>query len=88
MSPISQLGQEVFVLNQTEHKKNGTFLDIGGGHPELINNTITLEKEHSWTGISLDVGPPYTHECDKLTTEEYVELWESKRDTPIVICDA
>jgi len=88
MSPISQLGQEVFVLEQTNNKKNGTFVDIGGGHPELINNTLTLEKDHSWTGISLDIGPPYTHMCDKMTTEEYVDLWCSTRSTPLVVCDA
>ena len=88
MSPISQLGQEVFVLNQTNHKKEGTFVDIGGGHPELINNTLTLEKDYGWKGISLDIGPPYTHECDKMSSEEYVDLWNSKRSTPIVLGDA
>ena len=55
----AKLGQEVFVLNQTNHKKEGTFVDIGGGHPELINNTLTLEKDYGWKGISLDIGPPY-----------------------------
>jgi len=88
MAPISQLGQEVFVLNQTNHKKYGTFVDVGGGHPKLINNTFTLEKDYLWWGISLDIGPPYTHECDKMTMQEYIDFWNSERTTPIVIGDA
>ena len=88
MSPISQLGQEVFVLNQTNYKKGGIFVDIGGGHPVIINNTLTLEKDWGWKGISLDIGPPYTHECEKMTMQEYIDFWNSERTTPIVTGDA
>ena len=51
----SQIGQDVFVNNLFEGKKNGLFFDVGGGPPIFINNTYLLETEYDWTGISIDV---------------------------------
>jgi|TARA_B110000858_G_C17494780_1_gene333277 hypothetical protein len=88
MKTYSQIGQDIFVLEQTNNKKNGTFVDIGGGHPSHLNNTFILEKEYLWTGISLDIGPPHAHLCYEMTKESYVDFWGSKRSTPIVVSDA
>jgi hypothetical protein len=63
----SQMGQDQIVVNLFKGKTNGTFLDIGCGDPENINNTLTLEKYFSWTGLSIDLN------------EEVVKEWESIR---------
>jgi len=54
----SQIGQDQFVSSTLNGKKNGTFVEIGAGHPINQNNTYTLEKEYRWKGISLEYGPP------------------------------
>lgn len=84
----SQIGQDIWVLEQLKFKKNGIFVDIGGGSPEEINNTFWLEKEFGWSGISIDIGPPFAHACEKMTKQQYLEFWKSKRLTPIVCGDA
>jgi len=50
----SQIGQDMFVNNLLQEKRNGLFFDIGGGPPVFINNTYLLEKEYGWSGISID----------------------------------
>ena len=60
----SQLGQDVFVENILKYKKNGIFLDIGGGEPIKINNTYLLEKHYNWSGISIDNNSDYKIQWD------------------------
>ena len=55
MNSYSQAKQDLFVLEQTQYKKNGTFLDIGCAEPTIINNTFLLEKEYNWYGIGIDI---------------------------------
>ena len=50
----SQAGQDLFVIAFTNEKKQGTFLEIGAGHPHNGNNTYLLERDFNWTGISID----------------------------------
>jgi hypothetical protein len=54
MNSYSQVGQDLFVLQQTQNKRNGVFLDIGCAHPVEINNTFLLESEYDWTGACID----------------------------------
>ena len=50
-----QAEQDKFVLNITNFKKNGYFLELGSGQPcGGGNNTYCLEKEFDWRGISID----------------------------------
>lgn len=51
----SQIGQDVFVLEKLNFKKNGTFLDIGSGPFEAISNTYALEKSFDWSGMAIDI---------------------------------
>jgi hypothetical protein len=62
---FSQIGQDIFVINVLKQKKNGIFLDIGGGEPVKINNTYLLEKNYNWSGISID------------NEKEYKVLWDN-----------
>jgi FkbM family methyltransferase len=47
----SQLGQELFVLHQTQYKNDGYFVEFGATNGFKLSNTYLLEKEFKWTGI-------------------------------------
>jgi FkbM family methyltransferase len=47
----SQLGQELFVLHQTQYKRAGYFVEFGATNGLALSNTFFLEKEFEWTGI-------------------------------------
>ena len=51
----SQIGQDLFVIAMTRGKHNGSFLEIGAGHPIVGNNTYLLETERGWNGISVEM---------------------------------
>lgn len=84
----SQIGQDEWVAKTTKYKSEGYFLDIGCGHPFHINNTYYLEKQLSWRGMSIDIGPPHTESLSHISIEQYNKLWISKRKTPLIISDA
>jgi hypothetical protein len=84
----SQIGQDSFVLNQLKNKKNGFFIDIGSGHPININNTIILEKDYDWSGISFDIGPPHTYGLGDVSVEEFIKIWNDNRNTKLITGDS
>jgi len=47
----SQFGQDIFVLYQSNFKKNGFFIEFGATDGVSISNTHILEKEFGWHGI-------------------------------------
>jgi len=53
----SQAGQDEWVVNFFNSKKNGFFLDIGAHNGVDINNTYYLEKELNWNGICIEADP-------------------------------
>ena len=50
----SQVYQDMFILSILNGKKNGTYLEIGGGHYKNGNNTYLLETKFDWQGNSID----------------------------------
>jgi len=68
--------QDMFVLSVLDGKENGTFLEIGSGHPELFNNTLLLEKDFGWRGISID------------NSERMCHIFSRTRNTNITLADA
>jgi hypothetical protein len=46
--------QDMFVLACLDGKENGTYLEIGSGHPFTHNNTALLETVFGWKGISIE----------------------------------
>ena len=50
----SQVYQDIFVLSMTNGKRNGTYLEVGGGDPYWGNNTALLEKNYDWSGVSIE----------------------------------
>lgn len=68
--------QDMFVLSCLDGKKNGTFIEIGSGHPKLYNNTKLLEEKFNWKGISID------------NSERMCHIFSRERNTPIILADA
>ena len=56
---ISENGQEWFVLDTLNYKRNGYFIDIGAGDGIVGSNTFILEKFYNWSGVCVDPNPAF-----------------------------
>jgi FkbM family methyltransferase len=54
---VAQLGQDLWVAEQTNFRQSGFFVDIGATDGVLLNNTFLLEKEFEWSGICVEPNP-------------------------------
>lgn len=57
MRYYSQAGQDEWVVNFFNSKKNGFFLDIGAHNGVDISNSYYLEKYLGWNGICIEADP-------------------------------
>lgn len=71
----SQAGQDLFVLQCLDGKRDGTYLELGCNDPVRENNTILLEQSFNWSGLSIDIDP------------NYIDMW-SVRKNPAICRDA
>lgn len=72
----SESYQDLFVLSVLDGKRNGTYLEIGAGHPFYGNNTALLERNFGWKGISLDLD------------QGFIDQFFEKRDNVALLRDA
>ena len=68
--------QDMFVLSVLDGKRDGTFIEIGSGHPELFNNTLLLEKDFGWRGLNID------------SSERFAHIFSRSRKTNMIHADA
>jgi len=68
--------QDMFVLSLLNGKRDGSFVEIGSGHPTLFNNTYLLEKDFGWKGLSVE------------WSERMCAQFSRERKTNIILADA
>jgi FkbM family methyltransferase len=54
---FAQLRQDLWVLHETRHKRNGYFVEFGAADGVNLSNTCLLEREFGWRGILAEPNP-------------------------------
>jgi FkbM family methyltransferase len=57
LNSYSQVGQDTWVLEKLNNKKNGYFLEIGAYDGVKFSNTYLLENKYGWKGICVEAHP-------------------------------
>jgi FkbM family methyltransferase len=56
---MSQLGQDMWVIEKCKFKRGGYFVEFGATDGVLLSNTWLLEKKYGWTGICAEPNPEF-----------------------------
>lgn len=78
----SHIGQDAWVAECLQFKRNGFFLDFGAFDGETISNTLALEETLGWQGICVEPDPRYYSAlcaCRRCITVN-VALWPKSRE--------
>lgn len=61
----AQLKQDLFVLAESNFKRNGFFVEFGATDGCSLSNTFILEKDFNWSGILVEPGKIWQEELNK-----------------------
>jgi len=56
---FAQLRQDLWVLHETRHKRNGYFVEFGAADGVNLSNTCLLERAFGWRGILAEPNPAW-----------------------------
>lgn len=62
---VSQLGQDLWVLEKSNYKRGGFFVEFGATDGILLSNTYLLEKHFGWQGLCAEPNPGYFADLKK-----------------------
>jgi hypothetical protein len=83
---VSQLGQDLWILEKCSYKRGGFFVEFGATNGIILSNTYLLEKDFGWNGICSEPNPEFLNllkknrlcivsdECIGSSTGEKVEF--------------
>lgn len=57
LTSFSQYGQDKYIDEVLNNKRNGFFIEIGGYDGQSLSNTLFLERERGWTGLLIEANP-------------------------------
>ena len=52
---FSQAYQDLFALTMLRGKESGKYIEVGANDPSNLNNTVLLETQFKWKGISVEI---------------------------------
>ena len=58
----SQCGQDIFILNALNNKRNGFYVDLAANHYKFFSNTYPLDALSNWTGVCIEPNREYLNE--------------------------
>ena len=70
---FAQLHQDLWVLYETRHKRNGYFVEFGATDGVNLSNTCLLEREFGWRGILAEPNPAW-HAALKQNRKTAIDL--------------
>lgn len=83
----SQAGQESFVLNCLNEKRNGWYVEVGSNDAFAWSNTYLLETEYDWKGVGFEIEPDLVESYNQFrknkciqadaTTFDYLSYFDS-----------
>lgn len=63
-------------------KKNGTFVDLAANHWQIFSNTLSLERDHGWTGLCIEPNSNYHLGLLQNRTCDIVAAFVAKNEGP------
>ena len=83
----SREGQDQFIVNILNHKKNGYFLEIGSYDAVDGNNTYVLEKIYNWKGLMVEYDKNCEESYKKYRNSDYIIEDATKIDYNKILTD-